>query len=116
MNHPDCIFCKILEGKIPSTKVFENDKVYAFKDLHPQATKHYLFVHKSHTRDINDLILTDRNQVADIFSAIQQVTVNEKLDQSGFRVVTNMGSHGGQTVFHTHFHLLGGEPLRGFGR
>lgn len=116
MNHSDCIFCKILEGKIPSTKVFENEKVLAFKDLHPQASKHFLFIHKNHTRDVNDLMAQDPSQMADLFSAIREVTRLESMEQGGFRVVTNMGPYGGQTVFHTHFHLLGGEQLRGFGR
>jgi histidine triad (HIT) family protein len=116
MNQPDCLFCKILEGKIPSTKIFENEKVFAFKDLHPQASKHFLFIHKNHTRDVNDLIAHEPSQMADLFAAIREVTLAEGMDQGGFRVVTNMGQHGGQTVFHTHFHLLGGEQLRGFGR
>lgn len=116
MKNADCIFCKIVEGKIPSTKVFENEKVFAFKDLHPAASKHYLFIHKNHTRDVNDQVATEPQQLADIFSAIREVTQQEGLDQSGFRVVTNHGPHAGQTVFHTHFHLLGGEQLRGFGR
>ena len=116
MKNPDCLFCKIVAGVIPSTKVFENDKVFAFKDLHPSAKNHYLFVHKNHTRDMNDLILTEPGQMAEIFSAIREVTVLEGLDQQGFRVVTNMGPNAGQTVFHTHFHVLAGEILRGFGR
>ena len=116
MNQSDCLFCKILEGKIPSTKIFENEKVFAFKDLHPQASKHFLFIHKNHTRDVNDLMSHEPSQMADLFGAIREVTLAEGMDQGGFRVVTNMGQHGGQTVFHTHFHLLGGEQLRGFGR
>lgn len=116
MKNADCIFCKIIDGKIPSTKVFENDKVYAFKDLHPQASKHYLFIHKGHTKDANDLVNSDPQQLSDIFAAISDVSRKEGLDQTGFRIVTNIGPHAGQTVFHTHFHLLGGEQLRGFGR
>lgn len=116
MKHADCIFCKIIEGTIPSTKIFENDKVLAFKDLQPHASIHYLFVHKNHTSDVNDIAATDPAQFADIFSAIKEVTEKEKLVERGFRVVTNVGPHAGQTVFHTHFHVLGGEQLRGFGR
>lgn len=116
MKSADCIFCKIVDGIIPSTKIFENDKVFAFKDLHPSANKHYLFIHKGHTKDVNDLSVTEPAQFADLFAAMREVTQNEGLDKSGFRVVTNVGPHAGQTVFHTHFHLLGGEQLRGFGR
>lgn len=115
MKNPDCIFCKIVDGKIPSTKIYENEKVLAFKDLQPSASIHYLVIHKDHSNDINDLVATDASQLADIFSAVKEITQKEKLDQKGFRVLTNQGPHAGQTVFHTHFHLLGGEPLRGFG-
>jgi histidine triad (HIT) family protein len=116
MPHPDCIFCKIVEGKIPSTKVFENDKVIAFKDLHPLALKHFLFIHREHTRDIVDLMESDPEQIKDVYAAISGFAKNEGLTSSGMRVVTNLGAHGGQTVFHTHFHLLGGETLGRFGR
>ena len=112
----DCIFCKIVEGKIPSTKIFENDNVLAFKDLRPLAKEHYLFIHKRHSRDINELVDTDPAQLADVFSAISAFTKQDALTKNGFRVVTNLGPHSGQTVFHTHFHLLGGEHLGGFGR
>ena len=115
MKDSDCIFCKIVEGKIPSTKVFENEYTLAFKDLHPDASHHYLVIHKSHTSDVNDLTLNEPQQLAQIFSAISEVSRNVGIDKTGFRVVTNQGANGGQTVFHTHFHLLGGEPLRGFG-
>jgi histidine triad (HIT) family protein len=115
MQNADCLFCKIAAGKIPSTKVFENSNVFAFKDLHPSASHHYLFIHKGHTIDVNDMVEREPRQMAEIFSAIREVTQKEGLDQTGFRVVTNMGPHSGQSVFHTHFHVLGGEPLRGFG-
>lgn len=116
MKNADCIFCKIVDGVIPSTKVFENEKVLAFKDLHPSATMHYLFIHKGHTTDINNLSVNEPAQLADLFQAMRDVTQAEGLDKTGFRIVTNQGPHAGQTVFHTHFHLLGGEQLRGFGR
>ena len=116
MQQADCLFCKIAAGKIPSTKVFENEQVFAFKDLHPNASHHYLFIHKNHTKDVNDLVASEPSQIAEIFSAIRVVTQNEGLEGTGFRVVTNLGAHAGQTVFHTHFHLLAGEQLRGFGR
>jgi histidine triad (HIT) family protein len=116
MKNSDCIFCKIIEGQIPSTKVYEDEKVLAFKDLHPQAAQHYLFIHKGHTSDINHLMTTEPEQIKDIFSAIQQFSYQQGLEEKGFRVVTNLGPHAGQTVFHTHFHLVSGEPLGHFGR
>lgn len=111
----DCIFCKILNGEIPSTKVYENEKVFAFVDIAPHAKEHYLFIHRNHTTDVNDLIENSPQDLLDLYSAIKEFTEDGKLAKNGFRVVTNMGADGGQTVFHTHFHLLGGEPLRRFG-
>lgn len=116
MSQPDCIFCKIVEGKIPSTKVFENSQVIAFKDLQPHATIHQLFIHKKHTRDINDLADNDPEQLKDIFQAMSEYSKAEGLDAKGYRVVTNLGRHAGQTVFHTHFHFLAGESLGRFGK
>lgn len=111
----DCIFCKLVEGKIPSNKVFENETVIGFKDLRPQAKIHQLFIHKKHTKDINDLAKNDPSQLAELFKAIQEYTEKDGLVKDGFRVVTNLGSHAGQTVFHTHLHVLAGEPLGHFG-
>ncbi len=111
----DCLFCKIINDEIPSTKVFENENVLGFVDINPMAKKHFLFIHKEHTTDINDLSLVHPNHLADVFSAIHSFTTDSGLSNSGFRVVTNKGSEAGQTVFHTHFHVLGGEQLKGFG-
>lgn len=110
----DCLFCKIAEGKIPSTKVFENDSVMGFVDIHPQAKIHLLFIHKKHTADINELS-QDAMSLGQVFQAISEYTKAQGLDKNGFRVVTNLGRHGGQTVFHTHFHVLSGEQLGRFG-
>ncbi|MCM2351039.1 MAG: histidine triad nucleotide-binding protein [Bacteriovoracaceae bacterium] len=111
----DCIFCKIVEGKIPSTKIFENEKVIGFKDLRPQAVIHNLFIHKKHTKNINDLSQNDPSQLAEMFEAMRLYSEQENLSKDGFRIVTNLGPNAGQTVFHTHFHLLAGEPLGHFG-
>jgi len=111
----DCIFCKIVAGTIPSTKIYENECVIGFKDLRPQAKIHQLFIHKEHTKDINDLSKNDPNQLMDLFKAVQLYTEREGLTSNGFRVVTNLGPHAGQTVFHTHLHVLAGEPLSHFG-
>lgn len=111
----ECLFCKLVQGTIPSTKVFGSEKVIGFKDLRPQAAKHYLFIHRDHTRDINHLMSTDPAQIGDLFEAMRSFTESEGLEKDGFRIVTNMGPFAGQTVFHTHFHLLAGEPLGHFG-
>ena len=110
----DCLFCKIVAGEIPSSKVFENENVYAFKDINPLAKEHFLFIHKKHTKNINEMS-QESEQIADIFSAIREFTQANDLEESGFRVVSNVNKNGGQTVFHTHFHVLGGEQLKGFG-
>ena len=111
----DCLFCKIIAGQIPSEKVHEDESVFGFKDIGPMAKEHYLFIHKKHSTNINDLVANNPEQLADIFSAIQKFTTSTDLSESGFRVVTNHGSDAGQTVFHTHFHVLGGEKLGKFG-
>jgi len=114
MKDANCIFCKIVEGTIPSNKVYEDTCVIAFKDLKPHAAKHLLFIHKHHSTDINHMVEIGPSQVQDIFKAIAVYSKNEGMDKNGFRVVTNLGAYAGQTVFHTHFHLLGGELLGGF--
>ena len=108
----DCLFCKIIKNEIPSTKVFENDKVLAFVDINPMAKEHYLFISKNHSKNINEM---NPNDIAEIMSAIKEFTQGNDLEKNGFRIVTNINDHGCQTVFHTHFHVLGGEQLRGFG-
>ena len=106
----DCIFCKIIKKEIPSTVVYEDKNVYAFRDIHPQAKQHILVVPKKH---ISSVMETDTNSetLKQIFEAIKEITKQEKIDSSGFRVTANNGPDAGQTVFHLHFHLFGGERL-----
>ncbi len=111
----DCIFCKIINNEIPSTRVYEDEFVIGFKDLNPLAKEHYLFIHRDHSENINDITDSDPAQLSDVFKAISKFTKDSGLASTGFRVVTNQGVDGGQTVFHTHFHVLGGEKLAGFG-
>jgi len=105
----------MLTGDIPVTKIFENEKVYALEDIHPQAKIHWLFIHKNHTANINEMS-QDPSAIADIFKSIAEFTKSKSIHQSGFRVVTNLGADAGQSIFHTHFHVLGGEELGPFGR
>jgi histidine triad (HIT) family protein len=114
-DEKNCLFCKIIKGEIPAEKVFETKHVYAFKDINPQAAEHYLFIHKEHTRNVNIMAVQQPQQLEQVFKAIREFTQQTYLETSGFRVVTNVNKHGGQTVFHTHFHVLGGEQLKGFG-
>lgn len=112
----DCLFCKVIKAEVPSTKVYENENVYAFKDIYPQAKEHFLFVSKRHSKNILDLMDNNSEDLMHIFKAINEfLSTNQSLRDNGFRIVTNSGREGGQTVFHTHFHLLGGEVLGGFG-
>lgn len=115
MSHGDCLFCKIIEKKIPAEIIYEDEKVIGFRDLYPQAKLHYLFINLVHSKNVNE-IAPNGTQIQEIFEGIKNFTETEQLDSSGFRVVTNVGPHAGQTVFHTHFHVLGGEKLGTFGR
>ena len=104
----DCLFCKIINGEIPADKVYEDDYVFAFRDISPQAPIHILVVPKEHIISAVDISAENSHFTAKCFEAISIIAKNEKLDK-GFRVVTNSGVEGGQTVFHLHFHLLGGK-------
>ena len=106
----DCLFCKIIAGDIPSTKVYEDDKTYAFRDINPQAPAHILMVPKTHIADCNGVTAENSAVVAHIFEVIPQIAKAEGLT-GGYRVVSNCGADAGQTVQHLHFHILGGKPL-----
>lgn len=107
----DCIFCSIIKGTIPSTKVYEDDKVLAFRDIAPQAPVHIVIIPKSHSANILELKAED-NVIVDILKAVQIIAKQEGIDEKGFRLVNNCKEHGGQTVDHLHFHLLGGRNLQ----
>ena len=106
----DCIFCKIIAGEIPSQRVFEDESVYAFRDITPQAPTHILVVPREHVASAAELSAENSHLVAKCYEAISKIAEAEGLTD-GFRVITNSGSDAGQTVFHLHFHLLGGKPL-----
>jgi len=106
----DCIFCKIIAGEIPSDCVYEDEFVFVFRDIYPQAPVHFLVVPKEHIVSVADVTAENSNLVAKCFETISAVAKSEGLD-NGFRVVSNSGSDGNQTVFHMHFHVLGGKAL-----
>ena len=106
----DCLFCKIIAGDIPSTKVYEDELGYAFRDINPQAPAHILVVPKTHIADCNGVTAVNSAGVAHIFEVIPQIAKAEGLT-GGYRVVSNSGEDAGQTVQHLHFHILGGKPL-----
>lgn len=104
----DCIFCKIVAGEIPSNKVYEDEKVLAFRDLNPQAPTHVLIVPKKHMRNILEC---DGETAAALTEGIRKVAEIEGVREDGFRILSNCGKHGCQSVEHLHIHLLGGKQL-----
>lgn len=105
----DCLFCKIINGEVPSKKVFENDKVYAFCDIAPQAPVHTVIVPKQHIASANEITAENSSVISAIYEAIPEIAKTLGVDKSGYRIVNNCGRDAGQTVFHIHFHLLGGD-------
>ena len=106
----DCLFCKIVKGDIPSTKVYEDDKILAFRDIAPQAPTHILVIPKAHISSVAGITEDNSCIVAHIFSVIPKIAAAENLT-GGYRVVSNCGPDAGQTVPHLHFHILGGKTL-----
>ena len=106
----DCLFCKIIGGQIPSAKVYEDDLVFAFRDIAPQAPTHILVVPKTHIGSVAEINGENSALVARIFEVIPQIAKAEGL-VNGYRVVSNCGDDAGQTVKHLHFHILGGKTL-----
>jgi len=107
----DCLFCKIVEGTIPSRKVYEDDHVLAFEDIQPQAPVHLLVIPKKHIASLNDAKPEDAELLGRVALAAQRVARDAGIADSGYRVINNCGKDSGQVVFHIHFHVLGGEPL-----
>ena len=106
----NCLFCKILKGEIPSAKVYENEYVYAFRDINPQTPIHVLVIPKEHVSSLNDTAVFSDRSLAECLRAIPVIAQQEKLT-GGYRVVSNCGSDACQSVPHLHFHILGGAQL-----
>lgn len=106
----DCLFCKIAAGEIPSTKIYEDEFVYAFADIAPQAPFHAVVIPKKHMASANEITAENSVEVARVFEAIAKIAKQENLEK-GYRVVNNCGEDGGQTVSHIHFHLLARRNL-----
>lgn len=106
----NCIFCKIIKGEIPCAKVYEDDKMLVFKDIEPKAKVHLLAIPKDHFKLLEDMDETRAQTVKYMLAKIPQIA-KENGCQNGYRLITNQGDDAGQTVFHLHFHILGGEPL-----
>lgn len=107
----DCLFCKIIAGDIPSDKVYEDDAVYAFKDITPVAPLHILIIPKKHIATLNDLEEQDDAVMGQLLLAAKKIAKQEGYADGGYRTVVNCGEQAGQTVFHIHLHLLAGRDL-----
>lgn len=109
----DCLFCKILDGEIPSSKVFEDDQIYVFKDIYPKADVHLLVIPKIHIARLDEASEAHSGLLAHMMLALPKLAKAQGLD-SGFRTIINTGPGGGQEVDHLHIHILGGSRLPGF--
>ena len=107
----DCLFCGIIKGEVKGNIVYQDPSVVAFRDVRPQAPVHILIVPRKHVATLLDLGEEDNNLVGHIFQVAASLAKNEGISQNGFRVVANCGSQAGQTVYHIHFHLLGGRSF-----
>ena len=107
----ECLFCKIMAGEIPSTKVYENELVYAFRDIEPQAPEHIIIIPKAHIGSANEITAENSKYVAAVFEAVPVIAKELGIAEDGYRVVNNCGENGGQTVHHIHFHLMGGREF-----
>ena len=108
----DCLFCKIISGEIPSKKIYEDDKVYAFYDINPQAPVHFLVIPKVHIESANELCDENAGVVGHAFAVIAKIAKELGIAEGGYRVVNNCGEDGQQTVRHLHFHILGGRSMQ----
>ncbi|MFE0457657.1 histidine triad nucleotide-binding protein [Kitasatospora sp. NPDC058965] len=108
---PDCLFCKIVDGAVPATVVRETERTLAFRDIHPQAPTHVLVVPKAHYPNAATLAAADPEVAAALLTEAAEVAVDERIAESGYRLIFNTGQGAGQTVFHAHVHVLGGEPF-----
>ena len=107
----DCLFCAIVAGEVPSTRVHEDDAVIAFRDINPQAPTHILVIPREHIHSAADVTPAQDAIWARLLHVAQDLARSEGIDRDGFRIVTNVGRDGGQTVRHLHLHLLGGRPM-----
>ena len=108
----DCLFCKIINGEIPSNKIYEDEYVYAFYDISPQAPTHFLVIPKTHIESANDITYENSDCVSKCFEAISKIAKDLGISKEGYRIVNNVGENGQQTVKHLHFHVLGGRCLQ----
>jgi len=112
MRDPDCLFCKILEGEIPSDTVYRDEYVTAFRDINPAAPVHILVIPNKHIPDNNAFTQEDEPLAGYMFRAVRLIAKQEGITDSGYRLIMNSGPDGGQVVFHMHLHIIGGQPMK----
>ncbi len=107
----NCLFCKIIANEIPSKKVYEDESVYAFHDINPAAPIHIIIIPKPHIESVNSVSNSNSKYLSKIFEVIPVIVETMKIKERGYRVITNIGEEGGQTINHLHFHIIGGKKL-----
>ena len=107
-----CLFCKMISGEIPCDIVYENKSVLAFRDIDPKAPTHILVIPKKHIQSINALKASEKNLAGELLLTAQKIAQIEDIAVSGFRTIFNTNTHGGQTVFHIHMHIMGGRQMK----
>lgn len=107
----NCLFCKIIKGEVPSTKIYENEYVYAFNDIHPAAPVHVLVIPKKHIESLNDVTEENVEYISEVMKSVKEIAKIVNIHDKGYRVITNTGDDACQVVKHLHFHLLGGKNL-----
>lgn len=108
----DCLFCRIISGELPSTRVWDDDLVYAFEDINPQAPVHVMVVPRKHIATLNDLGPDDEPLAGRLVYVATQIARERGIAEPGYRTVFNVNRDGGQVVYHIHLHVIGGQPLR----
>ena len=108
----DCLFCKIAAGEIPSTKVYEDETVFAFRDIAPQAPVHVLIIPKEHIVSLQEVTEAQEAVLSHMFAVARRIAVSEGVDKTGYRIISNVGDDAGQSVKHLHLHLIGGKQLK----
>jgi histidine triad (HIT) family protein len=111
-TNPDCIFCKIVAGEIPSEKVYEDDVITAFRDINPVAPTHILIIPNDHIEDNNAFSVEDEPIAGKMFTVVRKLAAQEGIAENGYRLIMNTGPHGHQEVKHLHLHLIGGQSMR----
>ncbi len=109
---PTCLFCKIASGETPANIVYQDDLVTAFRDIHPVAPTHVLIVPNKHIQSINHAETADEQILGRLFLVARKIAEIDSISNNGFRTIINTGTHGGQTVFHLHMHVIGGQPMK----